>query len=478
MTPHRQPVAHLDADQLNAFLTGALSEEARRESLAHLAECEECRGIAFLAQAAVPQSPLQKPVAKPWTRWLPAFTLAGATAAAVIAAVMWTRPHPAMRPMEAQVAVVRPPAAATLPPPQAPATSTSGSSQPAMNAARRARSETTRAREAAPQQPTNAIQQARAGVVEGAIGALGAGPSAGTSSAPQGQEAIPAPVPEPLETSNAPRISAMKAAQPTMAKAAPAQQQPAPSAPALKDERAAHGFGPDLRALDLKIERNQGSQDGLSELKGTIVDQSGAVIPGAHITLRRSADHSTAALATSDSQGQFTMAAVPAGQYAIQISAPGFKTEARELDLHARDLALLSPVLQVGSASQTVAVKAAAPTLDTSSAEAAASSTAVFSLPGKGVPAQTVQQGGQMLALDGAGTLFFSRDAGKHWKKVKPVWKSAVTRLALATHANDSSVAANEQKLKASGKAASVFQITTAAGAVWLSGDGLHWHLR
>ena len=37
MTPHRQSAAHLDADQLNAFLAGALSEEARRESLAHLA---------------------------------------------------------------------------------------------------------------------------------------------------------------------------------------------------------------------------------------------------------------------------------------------------------------------------------------------------------------------------------------------------------------------------------------------------------
>jgi hypothetical protein len=270
----------------------------------------------------------------------------------------------------------------------------------------------------------------------------------------------------------------MKAARPAMAKAAPAQQQPAPNVPVLQDERAAPGFGADLRALDLKIEPNQGSQDGLSELKGTVVDQSGAVIRGAHITLQRSADRSTAALATSDSQGQFTVAAVPPGQYAIQISAPGFKTEARRLDLHARDLALLSPVLQVGSASQSVMVTAEAATLNTSSAEVAARSTVVSLLPSKRVPVQTVQQGGRMLALDDAGTLFFSRNAGKHWKKVKPVWKSAVAQLALATQANDSSVPANEQTLKASGKAAPVFQITTAGGAVWLSSDGLHWHLR
>ena len=476
MTPHRQSAAHLDADQLNAFLAGALSEEARRESLAHLAECEECRGIIFLAQAAVPQATPQKSAAKPWTRWWPAFALAGATAAAVIAAVVWTHPHPAIRPMEPQVAVARPPATAALPPPHAPPTS--GPSQPTMNAARRERSETTRTRETAPQQPANAIQQARAGVMGGAIGALGAGPSAATSSAPQRQEATPAAAPQPVETANAPGIPAMKAARPAMAKAAPAQQQPAPNVPVLKDERAAPGFGADLRALDLKIEPNQGSQDGLSELKGTVVDQSGAVIPGAHITLQRSADRSTAALATSDSQGQFTVAAVPPGQYAIQISAPGFKTEARRLDLHARDLALLSPVLQVGSASQSVMVTAEAATLNTSSAEVAARSTVVSLLPSKRVPVQSVQQGGRMLALDDAGTLFFSRNAGKHWKKVKPVWKSAVAQLALATQASDSSVPANEQTLKASGKAALVFQIATAGGAVWLSSDGLHWHLR
>lgn len=478
MTPHRQPVAHLDADQLNAFLAGALSEEARRESLAHLAECEECRGIVFLAQAAVPQTTPPKPAAKPWTRWLPAFVLAGATAAAVIAAVVWTRPHPAMRPMEAQVAVARPPAAAALPPPQAPAMATSGPSQPTMNAARRERSRTTRAREAAPQQATNAIQQAGAGVVGGAVGALGAGPSAATNSAPQRQEPTPAAAPQPAETANVSGVPATKAAQPRMAKAAPAQQQPAANAPALKDERAAPGLGADLRALELKIEHNQGSQDGLSELKGTVLDQSGAVIPGAHITLQRSADRSTAALATSDSRGQFTVAAVPPGQYAIRISAPGFRAETRQLDLHARDLALLSPVLQVGSASQTVAVTAAPPTLETSSAEVAASSTAAFSLPGKRAPVQTVQQGGRIVALDEAGTLFFSRNAGKHWKKVKPVWKSAVTQLALATQGNNSSVPANEQTLKASGKAAPVFQITTAGGVVWLSSDGLHWYLR
>lgn len=478
MTEHRHSATHPDADQLNAFLSGALSEEARRESLAHFAECEECRRIVFLAQAALPRPTPEKSAAKAWTRWWPAFAFASATVAAVLAAVVWMRPHPAARPMQAQVADAHPPATAVLPPPPAPALAANGPSQPAIEASRRERRETTRAAQAVPQTAANAMQQARSGVMGGVVGALSAGPAAGNNSAPQRQEANPAAAP-PVETANAPAIPVMKAAQPAMAKAGPVQQpQPRPEAVARQGQGVGIGGGVNFRALDLKIEHNQASEDGLSELKGTVTDESGAVIPGAHITLQRSADRTTAAVATTDAQGQFAVAAVPPGQYAINISALGFRTESRQLDLQARDLALLSPVLQVGSASQMVTVTAAAPTLDTASAEVAARSTAMALLPGKHPAVQTVQQGGRTLALDGAGTLFFSRNAGKHWKKIKPLWKGAVTQLALAKQANDSSVQVNEQTRDASGKAAAVFQITTAGGAVWLSSDGLHWHLR
>lgn len=479
MSDQRHSVTHPDADQLNAFISGALSEEARRDSLAHLAECAECRRIVFLAQAAVPQATAQKSAAKPWTRWVPAFALAGATVAAVLAAVVWMHSHSATRPMEPQVAVARPPSTAVLPPPQAPALAANGPAQPTMKDSRRERRETMRATQSVPQAAANALQQARTGVTGGVVGALSAGPVAGKNSAPQRQEANPAAAPHRVETANAPAMPVMKAAQPAMAKAAPVQQpQLTPDAVARQGQGAGFGGGVNSHALDLRIEHNQGSQDGLSELKGSVTDESGAVIPGAHITLQRSADRTTAAVATTDAQGQFAVAALPPGRYAINISALGFNTESRQLDLQARDLALLSPVLQVGSASQTVMVTAAAPTLDTATAEVAARSTAMSLLPGRRAPVQTVQQGGRILALDGAGTLFFSRNAGKHWKKIKPVWTGAVTQLALATQANNSSVAANEQSVKGSGQAAPVFQITTAGGAAWLSSDGLHWHLR
>ncbi|HEV2323328.1 MAG TPA: zf-HC2 domain-containing protein, partial [Terracidiphilus sp.] len=188
MSDQRHSVTHPDADQLNAFISGALSEEARRDSLAHLAECAECRRIVFLAQAAVPQATAQKSAAKPWTRWVPAFALAGATVAAVLAAVVWMHPHSATRPMEPQVAVARPPSTAVLPPPQAPALAANGPAQPTMKDSRRERRETMRATQSVPQAAANALQQARTGVTGGVVGALSAGPVAGKNSAPQRQE--------------------------------------------------------------------------------------------------------------------------------------------------------------------------------------------------------------------------------------------------------------------------------------------------
>ena len=247
--------------------------------------------------------------------------------------------------------------------------------------------------------------------------------------------------------------------------------------PALQREATTVTVGADIHVLNLKIEPNQGPRDGLSELKGTVTDTTGAMVPGAHIAVQRSSDGGTAAIATSDLQGQFALTGVPPGQYALKVSASGFKTESQQLDLHAHDLALLSPVLQVGSSSETVTVKAAAPALDTSSAEIAERSAAAFLLPTNRAPIKTVQHSGRILALDGAGILFLSRNAGKRWRKVKPVWKDTIAQLALAPQLTGSSVQAKEKVRETSSKAFA-FQITTANGVVWLSSDGLHWHRR
>lgn len=58
-------------------------------------------------------------------------------------------------------------------------------------------------------------------------------------------------------------------------------------------------------------------------LAGTVTDISGAVIPGARITARP-VQAGSAASATTDAAGAFQFAALPAGDYLITATAPGF----------------------------------------------------------------------------------------------------------------------------------------------------------
>ena len=52
MSERLHPGQHPDADQLSAFAEHALPDLERLETLAHLAECSDCRRIVFLAEQA------------------------------------------------------------------------------------------------------------------------------------------------------------------------------------------------------------------------------------------------------------------------------------------------------------------------------------------------------------------------------------------------------------------------------------------
>jgi hypothetical protein len=61
---------HPDADQLNAFVEHALPEHARLETLAHLAECADCREVVALSRppledAAAAVEPIPRPIPQP-----------------------------------------------------------------------------------------------------------------------------------------------------------------------------------------------------------------------------------------------------------------------------------------------------------------------------------------------------------------------------------------------------------------------------
>ena len=74
---------HPDADQLSVFVEGANTAREREQTLAHLAECGECREIVFLMQRPVVASSASEQVPKEWIwqRWLVAAGLAGAALA-------------------------------------------------------------------------------------------------------------------------------------------------------------------------------------------------------------------------------------------------------------------------------------------------------------------------------------------------------------------------------------------------------------
>jgi hypothetical protein len=100
-------------------------------------------------------------------------------------------------------------------------------------------------------------------------------------------------------------------------------------------------------------------------IEGTVVDSSGAVIPGAAITLTNGATGIQTILRT-DAAGLYRSPSLPLGEYAIQVSKPGFQTLVRTgvtLDLGA--ILRVDFTLRVGITTQRVAVSGAAPILNT-----------------------------------------------------------------------------------------------------------------
>jgi hypothetical protein len=118
--------------------------------------------------------------------------------------------------------------------------------------------------------------------------------------------------------------------------------------------------GQDRGSLALKVEHDRGPFNGRAELTGTITDGSGAIVPGATISLRRLSAQDTRT-ARTDAAGQFALSGLAAGHYEVHISSPGFEELSRQFSLEPRDLAVLTATLPVGSVTETVTLAMAAP---------------------------------------------------------------------------------------------------------------------
>jgi hypothetical protein len=107
---------------------------------------------------------------------------------------------------------------------------------------------------------------------------------------------------------------------------------------------------------------------GEGSLEGTVVDSTGAVVPGATITLT-SKSTGIQNVRTATSAGFFNISPVLPGNYTVKVEAPGFQTLVQDnVVVDALQTRTIAPVLAVGAATQTVTVTGAPPVLDTADA--------------------------------------------------------------------------------------------------------------
>ncbi len=110
-----------------------------------------------------------------------------------------------------------------------------------------------------------------------------------------------------------------------------------------------------------------------ASLGGTVTDQTGAVIPGATVTLLDK-DTSETRTATSGPTGLFTFSALPSNHFSLTVEAAGFKKKSiGQVVLIPEQPNVLDVRLELGSEQQTVTVSGStAPLLDTGTATVSA----------------------------------------------------------------------------------------------------------
>jgi len=110
-------------------------------------------------------------------------------------------------------------------------------------------------------------------------------------------------------------------------------------------------------------------QEGLSTLRGTISDKSGAVVAGVAVSAREVLTNVVARTVTSDSQGNFEMPGLKTGSYQVTASLAGFKKSVvDDVQLQSNQIRRIDITLEVGEVATEVSVSAAATVIQTEQA--------------------------------------------------------------------------------------------------------------
>ena len=104
------------------------------------------------------------------------------------------------------------------------------------------------------------------------------------------------------------------------------------------------------------------------EIKGSVTDASGAVVPGAAISIRN-VQTGVATQTTSNQSGLYDVPFLTPGQYTITVSKEGFHNYVREgVSLQIETLEI-DAALQLGTATQEIVVNSAAPLIETETSD-------------------------------------------------------------------------------------------------------------
>ena len=106
-----------------------------------------------------------------------------------------------------------------------------------------------------------------------------------------------------------------------------------------------------------------------ASVRGTVSDQTTAVISGAKVTLKNEATGVSRSV-TTNSDGNYSFPDVPVGSYRIEVESPGFKTEARsKVTLNVADVRNVDVQLAPGGVTEVVDVEVAAVAVKTVGAD-------------------------------------------------------------------------------------------------------------
>src|SRR5437763_10612528 len=102
-----------------------------------------------------------------------------------------------------------------------------------------------------------------------------------------------------------------------------------------------------------------------AQISGTVKDQTGAVLPGAEVTMTQT-ETGLKRTAVTDEAGSYVLSSLPVGPYRLEAALPGFKTYAQTgivLEVNANPT--INAILQVGQVADQVEVQADAALVET-----------------------------------------------------------------------------------------------------------------